>query len=138
FRLHGRDPATGLDCLGVLSQAMAAIGRPVRLPSGYRLRSHTPSGLDDWAKRCGFEPVSPPSKPGDVMMVCCAPCQPHLLVIVDGDRFVHAHAGLKRVVIEPCPVTWPIIGHWRLMPRREEPRSFGFSHAHAAPGLLKV
>ena len=38
FRLHGRDPATGLDCIGLFAVAMARAGRPVALPNGYALR----------------------------------------------------------------------------------------------------
>ena len=31
FRLHGRDPITGFDCLGLVLVALAEIGRPVRV-----------------------------------------------------------------------------------------------------------
>ena len=114
FRLHGRDPATGLDCIGVLCAAMSAIGRPVALPNGYRLRSTRQDGLEELAEKCGFSVANSAIQAGDVVMTRCSPCQFHLLVAIDGQRFVHAHARLKRVVIEAGPLTSPVVGHWRL------------------------
>ena len=114
FRLHGRDPATGLDCIGVLCAAMSEIGRPVVLPNGYRLRSNRIDGLAGLARACGFTHADTPTLPGDVMMVRCAPCQFHLLIAVAEECFVHAHARLKRVVLGNGEFDWPVIGHWRL------------------------
>ena len=39
FRLHGRDPGTGLDCVGLVSAAMAASGGQPVPPAGYTLRN---------------------------------------------------------------------------------------------------
>jgi cell wall-associated NlpC family hydrolase len=36
FRLHGRDPETGLDCVGVVAAAMAAIGQSPPSPLDIR------------------------------------------------------------------------------------------------------
>ncbi|MBC7159085.1 MAG: peptidoglycan endopeptidase, partial [Porphyrobacter sp.] len=38
FRLHGRDPTRGLDCVGVVVAALAAVGRVAHLPARYSLR----------------------------------------------------------------------------------------------------
>ena len=46
FRLHGRDPDTGLDCVGLLAASLAAIGRAAPLPNGYRLRARSLPGLE--------------------------------------------------------------------------------------------
>ena len=93
---------------------MAATGRPVRLPNGYRLRARSLPDLSALAEACGFVPAEEPVLPGDVAFVWFGPCQFHLVVALSGGRFVHAHAGLKRVVISPGPLAWPIAGHWRL------------------------
>jgi cell wall-associated NlpC family hydrolase len=114
FRLQGRDPQTGLDCIGVLSAALSAIGRPVAFPIGYRLRASRLDGLETWAAAAGFAPASLPFKAGDVLIVRPGACQFHLLILLPANRFVHAHARLKRVAVAPGPVPWPIAGHWRL------------------------
>jgi cell wall-associated NlpC family hydrolase len=114
FRLHGRDPATGLDCVGLLAAALAAIGRPAPLPSGYRLRMRAVPRLAAIAAGCGLAEAAGPAAPGDILLVRPAPCQLHLVIALGGHRFVHAHAGLGRVVLSGRPLAWPIVGHWRL------------------------
>ena len=114
FRLHGRDPETGLDCIGVLAAALAALERPAPLPCGYRLRTHRLPPLRALAGACGFSEAGRPILPGDVLLVRTAPCQFHLVIAAARGRFVHAHAGLKRVVMLDRLPDWPIAGHWRL------------------------
>ena len=114
FRLHGRDPATGLDCVGVLAAALAAIGRGAPLPTGYRLRARAIPDLADAAQACGLVPARGGPRPGDVLLARTGPCQFHLAIAAAGDRFVHAHAGLRRVVVAAGPLPWPLAGHWRL------------------------
>jgi cell wall-associated NlpC family hydrolase len=115
FRLHGRDPATGLDCIGVLAAALAAIGRPASLPTGYGLRAHRLPPLDDVAASCGFVANAAPVAPGDVLLLRMGPCQYHLAIAARAGGFVHAHAGLKRVVAMPGPLAWPVVRCWRLL-----------------------
>lgn len=114
FRLHGRDPATGLDCIGVLAAALSAIGAAARLPNAYSLRNRHLPETAQIARLCGFVRTEGVVEPGDVIMCRVAPCQFHLAIALSGDRFVHAHAGLKRVVITPGPLPWPTLQHWRL------------------------
>lgn len=114
FRLHGRDPATGLDCVGVLAAALAAIGRPAPLPQGYRLRAHRLHGVEAVARACGLTPADAPTMPGDVLLVRPAPCQFHLVVAESDSCFIHAHAGLRRVVAVRTALPWPVAGRWRL------------------------
>lgn len=115
FRLHGRDPVTGLDCIGVLAQALRMIGSPAaELPEAYSVRNHQVRGLAAIATSCGFTPETDACAPGDVLFARIGPVQFHLLIAARDGRFVHAHAGLGRVVIGELGQGWTIVGHWRL------------------------
>jgi len=37
----------------------------------------------------------------------------HIGIAADAARLVHAHAGLRRVVLATAPPDWQPIGHWR-------------------------
>ena len=113
FRLHGRDPATGLDCVGVAGAAFAACGQPVAEPEGYGLRNRSVDGWLDFAGPAGLVECDS-AEPGDILLVRSGPAQHHLLIALDGERFVHAHAGLRRVVIQPGPLPWSVERRWRL------------------------
>lgn len=112
YRLHGRDPATGLDCVGLLSATLTAIGRTPVLPAGYALRMHRLPGLDPFLQGCGLALADGPPAPGDVMLTRVGACQFHLLIAGRGGRLIHAHAGLRRVVAMPGPPAWPVIHRW--------------------------
>jgi len=114
FRLHGRDPATGLDCLGLLAAAMARAGRPIALPTGYSLRV---SRLDAWMPdplTCGLRPAKGRFAPGDVVLLQPGPAQFHLAISDRSLGWVHAHAGLRKVVRDAALPLGAIIHHWRL------------------------
>lgn len=115
FRLHGRDPASGLDCVGLVAVALERSGQVAAAPAGYRLRNRA---IDRWlhvAGSAGLSPVDGPLRPGDVLLVCPGPWQHHLLVAGHGGDFIHAHAALGQVVAMPGPLPWPTICHWRLV-----------------------
>lgn len=114
FRLHGRDPARGLDCVGLVAAALRAVGREPFPPAGYGLRQHALGGHLAAAARSGLEPTFAPLAAGDVVLVHAGPAQHHLLVTTRRGGFVHAHAGLRRVVISPPPLPWPHLRRWRL------------------------
>ncbi len=114
FRLHGRDPQTGLDCIGLYTAARAAIGRPVNIPPCYGLRNRDIAGILARAGTDGLTNAQGLILAGDVVLTRFSPIQVHLLVAVVGNRFVHAHAGLRRVVTMPGPLALPLISHWRL------------------------
>lgn len=116
YRLHGRDPASGLDCIGLLAAALARIGRTARLPNGYALRSLAAPGIEPAALRLGFAPVGSPDQPGDVAFVRVCPGQFHLAIAGAARGFVHAHAGLRRVVLTPTLGDWRLESAWRLAP----------------------
>lgn len=115
FRLHGRDPETGLDCIGVLSAALTMLGRDAKFPTGYRLRTERYADLAAVAARHGFVPADERIRPGDVLFTRPGPAQLHLLIAATRTmHFVEAHAGLGRVVMSPGPLADPILQKWRL------------------------
>ncbi len=114
FRLHGRDPQTGLDCLGLLAAALASLGRSCPLPNGYHLRNRDATALLPEPTALGFELGRGPGEPGDVLLLQPGPAQFHLAIALEAGRFVHAHAGIGRVVISAGTLPWPVFERWRL------------------------
>ena len=114
FRLHGRDPARGLDCVGLVAAALSEVGRPVFAPAGYRLRQVAIDRFLGAAARSGLGETTGTIAPGDVMLVRPGPAQHHLVIAATGGGFVHAHAGLRQIVLTPGPLAWPVDHHWRL------------------------
>ena len=114
FLLHGRDPAKGLDCVGLVRECLLAIGCNPKAPEGYGLRNTDHSEWFDFAYQSGFFDVSGDCIAGDVIMLSPGPAQQHLMIVERQGIAIHAHAGLKRVVRQPIP--WPnsSLAHWRL------------------------
>ena len=106
YRLHGRDPAHGLDCVGVVA---CALGRSIPVPTGYALRGADAAGviarIDTILSRARG------AAPGDVVLMATGPGQLHLGVRVCGG-LVHADAGLRRVVMRPGEPPWPALATW--------------------------
>lgn len=115
FRLHGRDPQSGLDCIGLFGAAMACAGFPVTLPNGYPLRTLAPEAWLPAPESCGFATAEGVTKPGDVLLMRLGAAQVHL-AIVAAQGWVHAHAGLRRVVCGPPLAEARITHRWRLAP----------------------
>ncbi|WP_448538144.1 peptidoglycan endopeptidase [Sphingobium yanoikuyae] len=111
FRLQGRDPALGLDCVGLVGAAMRAAGYAPMMPGDYGLRFGDDRRADDWAQAAGLRPVMARAV-GDMMLVRPGALHRHLLILVPGG-FVHAHAGLRRVVETPGAPPWPVLRIWR-------------------------
>lgn len=116
YRRNGRDPLTGLDCIGVVCAALAATGHRGTFPTRSTLRRRTLPCLETLARQAGLLPVSGATKTGDIVLVRCSPVQWHALVAVSSSRFVHAHAGLRRVVLSVEDPSWARAGHWHLPP----------------------
>lgn len=116
FRLHGRDPAHGVDCIGLVYASLAAIGKRPVAPAGYRLRNISIAHWLGHAARNGLEPVSGPLERGDVLLVQPSPIQHHLLIAAGAHSAVHAHASLRKVVREPLGHNMVITAQWRLAP----------------------
>ena len=119
FRLHGRDPATGLDCVGLIACALARCGRRVETPEGYALRALSLAPLLGFAARNGFALVADgeATAAGDLLLLRPSAVQAHLAVALDRGGLVHAHAGLGRVVREAGPISFLIAARWRLIPK---------------------
>ena len=116
FRLHGRDPATGLDCVGLVAAALERCGCAVVAPEGYALRALSVAPLLGFAARNGFAALDPlaPGQPGDLLLLRLSAIQAHLAIVLDHHRFVHAHAGLGKVVIGEGALPGETIARWRL------------------------
>lgn len=111
FRLHGRDPATGLDCVGLAALALRAGGCGAEVPTGYALRG---GDAEDVAARLDAVLVRAAEEgAGDLLLLRTGPGQLHL-AIRTGDGFVHADAALRRVVERPGVPPWPVLGSWRI------------------------
>lgn len=107
FRPQGRDPAIGLDCAGLAGAAFGIAG----LPADYRLRGGDPAVFATMIASFGFSRVENAGA-GDLAIVETGPRHYHLIILT-GEGFIHAHAGLRRVVETPGPCPWPILSVWR-------------------------
>lgn len=108
FKLHGRDPVDGVDCVGLVALIYGQIDG---VPTGYAMRNaqglRWALDLDEHLERRGDEQV----EPGDVLLMQAGPAQYHVGVWT-GDGLIHADARLRRVVETPGAVPWPILGVW--------------------------
>jgi len=109
FRPQGRGPE-GLDCVGVV---LATFGIPLdEVRSDYALRGEHLHELRE-ALAGYFRKVPKRAlNSGDVMLLQAGKEQPHLAVRTD-QGFVHAHAGIRRVVETPGVPEWPLLGVYR-------------------------
>ncbi len=112
FRLHGRDPAHGLDCVGLVCVAFAAAGVRIVAPSGYRLASGRLDQFEAAASGAGLCVVAE-AKAGDAVL-CRVDARQWHLGIASGDGLIHADAGLGRVVERPGAMPWPVARCWRM------------------------
>ena len=112
FRPQGRDPNTGLDCVGA---AAAAAGVPrERVRADYPMRGQRLAEIEHELCDLGLWPVmEAAARPGDVLVLEAGPAKLHVAVVTDGG-FVHADAGLRKVVERPGPPPWPVAGVWRM------------------------
>lgn len=114
FRLHGRDPRVGLDCVGLLLASLQAIGIQAEYPRGYALRNRS---IDRWiayAPLWSLADASGPILAGDVLISSPGPNQHHVMIAVKPRTVIHAHAGLRRVVREPLKPDQVFNAHWRV------------------------
>ena len=108
FRAQGRDPALGLDCVGL---AAAVYG--VRIERAYPQRGGDVAGAAADAAALGLRPIAPEAAgPGDLIMMAAGAGRLHVAVLTPGG-FVHADARLGRVVETPGRPAWPVVAAWR-------------------------
>lgn len=113
FLLHGREPGIGIDCVGLVGLSLKSTGKLFEIPCDYALRGTYLERAVGFFDREFFHHLSVDSAlPGDILL-----CQPAIrqlhFAVTTSQGLVHAHAGLRRVVLTPQPVPWPVTGHWR-------------------------
>jgi hypothetical protein len=117
FRVQGRDPAFGLDCVGVVAVALRGAGYAGAIPADYALRG---GSVTEIVAQFAAEFVrSMTASSGGVALFDTGCAQWHLAVIVPGG-IVHADAMLRRVVERPGPPPWALVGCWHLQDDRGE------------------
>lgn len=107
FRLHGRDPGTGLDCVGVAALVFGVSD----VPRGYSVRTADGGSVARLIDAAGLRRVRRGPVAGDLVLVKSGPVQCHLVVMTDAG-FVHADAGIGRVVETPGALPWPVLTVW--------------------------
>ena len=112
FRLQGRDPATGLDCVGVIVAAYAAAGVRLAALGDYPLRGMALRRAEALLAAAGLVPVRGATAPGDVGLFALPARQLHLALLAPG-RIIHADAGQRRVVLAPANRLPEAATRWR-------------------------
>jgi cell wall-associated NlpC family hydrolase len=111
FRLQGRDPEHGLDCIGVMMMATRIPAARVR--RNYGLHACDPDEMHGQFEEAGFIRIAPAAAgQGDMLVVRPGPTGLHV-VILTGSGYLHADARLRKVVEVPGEVPWPILSAWR-------------------------
>lgn len=116
FRLRGRTPQSGLDCIGLVALALAMCGRRVPPLPQYAMRNLDPARFDRLPAAIGLEETRSPPAPGDVVLLRPSAAQYHLAIVGPSGSMIHAHAGLGTVVASPPPLPWRTQTRWRLPP----------------------
>ena len=116
FRPQGRDPQSGLDCVGL---CLAAYRIPTELVRrDYRIRGdfrhEVMTSLAMWFRRISKGQM----RAGDLLLLAVADDQLHRAVRTK-QGLVHADARLRRVVETPGDPPWPLIGAFRRRARKK-------------------
>jgi murein DD-endopeptidase / murein LD-carboxypeptidase len=117
FRLHGRNPATGLDCVGLAAVALHDAGIKIGpVPTGYGLKDHSAEAIIAMLQQAGlmaapWDSSSNRANIGHIALYHVGARQHHL-AIIGPQSAVHAHAGLRRVVESPLPLDGQLIGYF--------------------------
>jgi hypothetical protein len=111
FRPQGRSAREGIDCVGVAAFACGIHSERVR--RNYALRGYAPEEIERQLSELGCRRVAGNVlELGDIALCRPGPAQYHLIVITPCG-FVHADAGLRRVVQRPYPIPWTLVSAWR-------------------------
>lgn len=113
FRLHGRDPAFGFDCVGLVASVYAPSGD---VPTGYALRGGNAGEVSKMIRALGCRRRRCGPMRGDLFVLSPGPAQLHV-GIWTGTSLIHADAGARRVVETPGWPRWPLISAW--IPKRK-------------------
>ena len=109
FRLQGRTEL-GLDCVGLAAATYAIPADKIR--RDYRIRGDHAGEVRQTLRAYFRRVAARESRAGDLMLLRVAQDQLHLAIRTD-EGFVHAHAGLRRVVETPSMPEWPLLGVYR-------------------------
>jgi murein DD-endopeptidase / murein LD-carboxypeptidase len=113
FRLHGRSPETGLDCVGVVAACLFEVGYRFETPNDYRIRGDFEGRAQAFFTDSKFRNVDDGSwMAGDILLLRPGPRHIHFAVLAHVGA-VHAHVGLGRVVLTPLPLPYGNITQWR-------------------------
>lgn len=109
FRPQGRDAEHGLDCVGAAASAFGLVA----VRRNYRLQSGDVGEVERELGGLGFDRSAPSAADaGNLLLVRVNHAQLHI-VLLTPEGYLHADAGLRRVVEVPGPVPWPIVSAWR-------------------------
>lgn len=121
FRLHGRSPETGVDCVGLVSAAFNRIDRRFDPPAHYALRNRTIAPFLERLEQAPARRLASgdhAQQTGDICLCTLGSGQHHVVILAGpaagrAVSFIHAHAGLRRVVRTPGLPPWPVLTSWR-------------------------
>jgi murein DD-endopeptidase / murein LD-carboxypeptidase len=110
FRPQGRDPRTGLDCIGVVLCAFDLGADEVR--RDYRLRGPHLREIEEALTRKFRRVDARRSRIADILLCKISADQIHLAINC-GESFIHADARIRRVVETPGRPAWAIVAAFR-------------------------
>ena len=113
FRPQGRDPAYGVDCIGLAARAIGSVMPLPPLPRDYPLRGGSADRIVETVDALGLDHATGAARSGDLLLCEAGPMQFHLAIIV-AEGLIHADAGIGRVVLRPGPSPWPVLARWRV------------------------
>jgi cell wall-associated NlpC family hydrolase len=112
FRMQGRAPQEGFDCIGLVGFAIRA--SLADLPPDYGARGGDLERLRSELTRQGLVRIDDGQpRAGDVALFVPGPGQLHLGIVTEAG-LIHADAGLRKVVERPFPMPWPLLEAWRV------------------------
>lgn len=128
FRLHGRVPGRGLDCVGLVAHAGRSLGLSDHDETAYGL-SGSGARLEAGLARAGLARVAGEAEVGDVLLFDLGRGLLHVAVMSE-HGIIHAHRGLGRVVEHRLDDEWraALAAIWRF------PASAGFEAGETGHG----
>lgn len=115
FKLHGRNPRFGLDCIGLVIHSLSESTGTEHQTKPYRIRNTDYSHLLSGASCLGFGKIDSPVIRGDVLAVIPGAGQMHFAIVSGPRLLIHSHAGVGKVVKTPGPLPWPTLHKFRLL-----------------------
>src|SRR3546814_12107890 len=98
FRPQGKDPVTGLDCVGLVWAAYAAAGRRLVRPANYPLRGWRLERIEGALVVADFVRADDATRDGDVALIGHPAAQYHP-GLTGPETFINAHAVDRKSVV---------------------------------------